>query len=148
MRLALSTITDYTEPPFSPTPTEAKNLLNQMGAEVESVTTAPDGDTVFDLEITPNRPDLLGVVGVVRELMAATRTDIRVTYKHVDKPETEVPHKDIQNNLSNPEDCPTYHGRRISGVKVGSSPEWLVTFLEKHGIKSINNIVGCLFQSF
>ncbi|MFA5793339.1 MAG: phenylalanine--tRNA ligase subunit beta [Candidatus Gracilibacteria bacterium] len=141
MKLALSTITDYTEPPFSPTAAEAKDLLNQMGAEVESVTKTRDGDTVFDLEITPNRPDLLGVVGVVRELMAATRTDIRATRKHVDKVEAEVPHKDVQNNLSNPTDCPTYQGRRISGVKVGPSPEWLVTFLEKHGIKSINNIV-------
>lgn len=141
MRLALSTIAEYTEPSFSPTAEEARKLLNQMGAEVESATHAQDGDTIFDLEITPNRPDLLGIVGVVRELMAATRTDVRANYKRINKIEGQIPSSNVQNNLSDPEDCPAYHGRRISGVKVGPSPEWLVTLLEKHGIKSVNNIV-------
>lgn len=141
MKLLLSTIAEYTEPSFSPTAEEAKNLLNQMGAEVESVTRTQDEDTIFDLEITPNRPDLLGVVGVIREMIAATRTDVRATYKRIDETEEKVQHKNVQNNLANPEDCPVYYGRKMSGVKIGPSPEWLIKFLGKYDIKPVNNIV-------
>ena len=97
-------------------------------------------DVVFEVGITPNRPDCLSVVGVAREIAAL----LGKTVKHPDFSVTESG-DDINNTakveLLDPEKCPRYSCRVIKNVKIGPSPSWLKTRIESSGIRSINNVV-------
>lgn len=112
----------------------------ELGTPVNSLYT--DGDTVFDLEITPNRVDVLSHIGVARELSA--RFGLPVQYPKV-KASTENPaHGDALISgveVSAPEICPHYTAMCIKGVKVGPSPKWLRDAIEATGQRSINNVV-------
>lgn len=97
-------------------------------------------DTVLDLEITPNRPDSLSVVGLAREFGAIYDTD--VTYPSRELVEGDEPTADLADiTITDPERCPRYTARVIKGVKVGPSPDWMVQRLAAIGQRSINNIV-------
>jgi phenylalanyl-tRNA synthetase beta chain len=97
-------------------------------------------DTILDVEITPNRGDLLSHFGLAREIAA-------VTGKHVVT--ASVPEADrlppvtaaATLEITAPEPCPFYSARRIENVTVGPSPQWLRSKLEAVGLRSINNIV-------
>jgi phenylalanyl-tRNA synthetase beta chain len=97
-------------------------------------------DVVYDLEITPNRPDLNSVIGIAREIAA-------VTGNHLKIPEVRLPSSDrkiedlVALRIEDAELCPRYTARVIQGVKIAPSPDWLRTTLEKVGIRSINNVV-------
>lgn len=101
-----------------------------------------DGDTVFDLEITPNRVDVLCHLGVARELSA--RFGIPVKYPEVTSA-TENPAngKPLLSGVEvvAEEACPHYTAICIEGVQVGPSPKWLREALEATGQRPINNIV-------
>ncbi len=101
-----------------------------------------DGDTVFDLEITPNRVDVLSHLGVARELSA--RFGIPVKYPQVkSSTENERSGEPLISGVevSAWEFCPHYTALCIKGVKVGPSPKWLKDALEATGQRSINNVV-------
>ena len=102
----------------------------------------PGGDTVFDLEITPNRPDALSHIGIARELAAWFRRD--VSYPQVKfRGETQGARPDILTSIAveSPEDCPLYVGIALAGVKVGPSPAWMQERLKAVGLRPINNLV-------
>ena len=98
------------------------------------------GDPVIDLEVTSNRGDCLGHIGVAREAAVLLKQELCIPQP---KPnEGANPAKDIltvENRF--PDGCPRYIARVIKGVKVGPSPEWLKRRLAAIGVKSINNIV-------
>ncbi|MCX6966166.1 MAG: phenylalanine--tRNA ligase subunit beta [Verrucomicrobia bacterium] len=97
-------------------------------------------ETVLDVEVTPNRPDLLCHLGMAREIATLLGKPlhipeaIRATAGTGSQPTAEI-------TLEAPDACPFYSARRIRGVKVGPSPAWLRAKLESIGIRSINNIV-------
>lgn len=93
-------------------------------------------ETLMELEITPNRPDWLHHHGVAREVAVFTGLDVR-------SPAATLPATAPAGDLVSLQDagCPFYTLRRISGVKVGPSPQWLVDRLTSVGLRSINNIV-------
>lgn len=98
-------------------------------------------DTVFDLEITPNRSDLLSHVGLARELAALTGLPLKGLRDHAG---TEVKVRSAQETevkLEAADGCPYYSARVLKGVKVGPSPDWLKSRLESIGLRPINNIV-------
>ena len=95
------------------------------------------GDTILDLEITPNRPDLLSVNGIAREIGALTARPVRL----VEPSEAAVVPAQSTLAIEAAGRCPFYSARVIRGVRVGPSPEWLRTKLESVGLRSINNIV-------
>ena len=98
------------------------------------------GDTVLDLELTPNRPDCLSVLGVAREVAALTGAEVReppVTYKAAGPAVDSLAKVVIQD----PDLCPRYTASVIRGVKIGPSPGWLVARLKKVGERPINNVV-------
>ncbi|MDQ5978134.1 MAG: phenylalanyl-tRNA synthetase beta chain [Verrucomicrobiota bacterium] len=102
----------------------------------------PGGDTVFDLEITPNRPDALSHIGIARELAAWFRKE--VSYPAIKfNGETHGVRPDILTDIKveAPKDCPLYIGIAISGVKVGPSPAWMQERLKAIGLRPINNLV-------
>lgn len=94
------------------------------------------GDTVLDLEITPNRPDLLSHYGMAREVAALTGATLRAPRLDV-----HAPVSGAQTIRITTASCPFYSARRVDGVNVGPSPEWLVKRLEAAGLRAINNIV-------
>ncbi|NYV28048.1 phenylalanine--tRNA ligase subunit beta [Streptobacillus felis] len=93
-------------------------------------------DIVFELEITPNRPDCLSHLGIARELAAYYSKVLKVPTNEVVVEGKENVEISIEEGLSN-----RYLARVIKGVKVGESPKWLKNRLEAVGIRSINNIV-------
>ncbi len=99
-------------------------------------------DVVYDLEVTPNRPDLNSVIGIAREIAALTGNPLKLPVISdqflVNSGEVS---KFVAVRLDEPELCPRYTARVVNGVKVGPSPDWLRSTLEKVGIRSINNVV-------
>jgi len=94
-------------------------------------------EEVFEIEITPNRPDWLGHLGVAREAVAFGCGELIEI-----SAELPVPKRDPSvATISAPSAASFYSIRRIEGVKVGPSPEWLRKRLESVGLRSINNIV-------
>ncbi|MEG2369475.1 MAG: phenylalanine--tRNA ligase subunit beta, partial [Raoultibacter sp.] len=97
-------------------------------------------DTVLDLEITPNRPDCLSMVGMAREMGAMLREP--VTYPGYDLAEIDDAASEHAGVTIEGEDrCSRYTARVIKNVKVGPSPDWLVERIQAAGARSINNIV-------
>jgi phenylalanyl-tRNA synthetase beta chain len=97
-------------------------------------------DTVLEVEVTPNRPDLLSHYGIAREvaallnLPAAKLPEISAVSDRVREDSSVV-------QLEAPDSCPFYAARLIRSVRVGPSPGWLREKLEAAGLRSINNIV-------
>ena len=97
-------------------------------------------DVVFELEITPNRPDCLSLIGVAREIRAETGNPLKLPT--VDLRESNISVRDLTSvTIDAPYLCPRYAARVIQGVKVGESPAWLQQRLASVGIGVINNIV-------
>ena len=97
-------------------------------------------DVVFDLEITPNRPDWNSVIGIAREIAALTGAVLKLPEIKIQSSGTKV--EDLVSvKVEDAALCPRYTARVIKGVKIGPSPDWLKQSLEKAGIRSINNVV-------
>ena len=97
-------------------------------------------DVVFELEITPNRPDCLSLIGVAREIRAETGNPLKLPT--VDPQESDINIRDLTSvTIDAPDLCPRYAARVIQGVEVAESPKWLQQRLESVGIGVINNIV-------
>ncbi|MBT8045251.1 MAG: phenylalanine--tRNA ligase subunit beta [Verrucomicrobiae bacterium] len=97
-----------------------------------------DTDTIIEVEVTPNRPDLLSHTGMARELAALAKINL-LDRAVPSVPDTAESSDTIQ--LSAPDACPFYTAVKINGVTVSESPTWLKTKLEAIGLRPINNIV-------
>src|SRR6266480_956711 len=96
-------------------------------------------DTILDVEITPNRGDLLSHFGLAREIAALTGNKLRGVVESDGAPGGRALPDGVE--ISALRECPFYSARRIDNVKVGPSPAWLRAKIESVGIRSINNIV-------
>ncbi|MDX1953753.1 MAG: phenylalanine--tRNA ligase subunit beta [Verrucomicrobiota bacterium] len=99
------------------------------------------GDVVYDLEVTPNRPDLNSVIGIAREIAALTGNPLRLPESRISSHSNELIGNYLQVRIEAPDLCPRYTARLVKGVTIGPSPDWLKHQLEKIGIRSINNVV-------
>jgi len=97
-------------------------------------------DVVYDLEVTPNRPDLNSVIGIAREIAALTGNPLKIPEIKLQTSGEKVDGL-VSVKIEDAERCPRYTARVVKGVKVGPSPEWLRSMLEKVGIRSISNVV-------
>jgi phenylalanyl-tRNA synthetase beta chain len=97
-------------------------------------------DVVYDLEITPNRPDLNSVIGIAREISAATGNPLKLPAVKLAEAANRVEEL-VAVRLEDAELCPRYTARIIRGVKIAPSPDWLKSALEKVGVRSISNVV-------
>src|SRR5436190_1370676 len=98
-------------------------------------------DVILDVEITPNRGDLLSHFGLAREIAALTNKKI-VGQPHRLPSAGGAPVLQRDGvKISAPRECPFYSARKIENVKVGPSPDWLRAKVESVGIRSINNVV-------
>ena len=137
MKISLEWLREYVD--FNVKPDELEEIFTNIGFEVEAREPVGD-DWMFDLEITSNRPDCLGHIGLAREISAATGATFKLP--NVDFVEEA---KDINqwSSVDNqaPQLCSRYTARVIDSVEVGPSPDWMRRRLETIGLRSINNIV-------
>jgi len=97
-------------------------------------------DTIFELGITPNRPDCLSVIGMAREIAAIL--DIPFIMPDIAVPENGTQLETLASvEIVSPDLCPRYTARVITDISIGPSPLWMRRRLETAGIRSINNAV-------
>jgi phenylalanyl-tRNA synthetase beta chain len=95
-------------------------------------------DPVFDISVTPNRPDCMGVYGIARDLAAAGLG----TLKPIVSPNIAGSYAcPVEIRTEDSEGCPAFYGRVIRGVKNGPSPEWLQAALKAAGQRPISALV-------
>jgi len=97
-------------------------------------------DTIFDFEIHSNRPDLMSIVGIAREVGAITGNKLKTPEIKI-KEEGEKIEKEISVKIEAEDLCPRYTGRVVKNIKVGESPLWLKWKLRLLGARPINSIV-------
>ena len=109
-----------------------------VGADIKKVLSLED--VIFDLEITPNRPDCMSMVGIAREIAALTGESLNLP--RVEVSENGPPMDETAKVLINdPTECPRYTARAIKGAKVTQSPPWMQRRLRAAGARPINNVV-------
>jgi phenylalanyl-tRNA synthetase beta chain len=132
VRLVLDWLRDLVEVPGDPA-----SIAHAIALRGFEVATVEDDPAVIDFEITANRPDCLNHLGLAREASAIWGLPLRM-------PELAMPAagppEAIDVTIDNPELCPRYCAQ-VFEVRVGPSPEWLVTRLDAAGVRSINNVV-------
>ncbi len=137
MKVSLNWLTDYVD--ISMSAAELGELLTRIGFSLEEIIETQT-DVVLDLEVTSNRPDCLGHLGIAREIAAATGAkfkrpvigELPTSGKVAELASVEVLDPDL---------CPRYTARVIRGLKVKPSPKWMIERLEAVGLHGINNIV-------
>ncbi len=124
---------------LSATPDEVAERLMMAGLNHED-THAVGNDLAINLEVTSNRPDCLGHIGIARE--ASVLFDVPLMLPAAQpKAGGEAASKLAQVRVDDAKACPRYTARVIRGVKIGPSPKWLVDRLSTVGIGAINNVV-------
>ncbi len=134
MKLSLNWLKDYVNPGASKD--ELAHKLTMAGFEVENIV-EKNGDTIFELEITPNRADCLSVVGLARDISA-------ILDKPLQEPNikpTKFPANKILITIQDVKDCPLYTGVLIENVSVKQANDGIKEKLTSVGIRSINNLV-------
>jgi len=97
-------------------------------------------DVSIELDLTPDRSDALGHIGVARDLAALLGTEMHKPI--VEVKESSTPTSSIVSvELDDPQACPRYAARIVKNVKIAESPTWMRQRLQAAGIRSINNVV-------
>jgi phenylalanyl-tRNA synthetase beta chain len=95
-------------------------------------------DAVLELEVNPNRPDAMSIVGVARDLAARLGRPLRLPEPALDAAPGAEP---VTVEVDDPAGCPRFTARVLDGVRVGPSPAWLANRLTLAGMRPINNVV-------
>jgi len=144
MKVSLNWLKNYVS--WSISPQKLAHKLTMAGFEVQRQSKI-SGDTVFELEITPNRPDCLSMLGVAREVSAILNKPL----KNPLGKKVMWPKKKCSIEIGDKKGCLRYIGILIDQVKIAQSPQWLKQYLSAIGLHSINNIVDitnfCLMET-
>ena len=122
MLVSYKWLQDYVS--FSWSPKTLAKKLTDTGLEVKSIESNPrdSGDAILEVEVTPNRPDCLSILGIAREIAAISNQSLK--YPDVQFPEENEPATKFATiKIEAPDLCPRYCGRVVRGVKIGPSPE-------------------------
>jgi len=137
MKVSYLWLHDYVE--FDLSPEELAKRLSLRGIPVEGLTPLGD-DCCIELEITANRPDLLGHIGVAREIAGIVGAPLRlpsVELREEARPASSMARVEVHH----PDLCPRYTARVLFDVTVGPSPAEVQRRLEVVGLRPINNVV-------
>jgi phenylalanyl-tRNA synthetase beta chain len=138
MKVAYNWLKEFVE--ITATPEELASRLALAGTNIAGIENGAHG-AVIDAEVTSNRPDCLGMLGIAREVGAIYRLPVKGIAK---KPAESVSAKAsdaVSVKIEAPELCGRFTARVIRGVKIQPSPAWLKARLEAAGTASINNVV-------
>jgi phenylalanyl-tRNA synthetase beta chain len=142
MKLTLNWLKEFVD--LRDAPEKLAETLTMAGLEVEALAPAraPDGseDWIFELAVTPNRGDCLGVIGIAREIAAlkAGRLKPQTRKPGAEKADGNAP---VKVEIQSPRACQRYSAQAVETIRLGPSPEWLRFRLEAAGIRAINNVV-------
>jgi phenylalanyl-tRNA synthetase beta chain len=121
-------------------PEEAASRLALSGTNIASIETGVHG-AVIDAEITSNRPDCLGMLGIAREVGAVYRLPVKINSPKLAESKTARASEAVKVRIEAQDLCGRFTARVIRGVKIQPSPKWLKDRLEAAGTASINNVV-------
>ncbi len=143
MKISLNWLKDYIS--FGISPQELAHRLTMAGLEVEKISLS-DQDTVFELEITPNRPDCLNILGIARE----TGAILNKKWDHPKVKKLSFPREKCDIQILDKKGCSCYIGTVIKNVTITQAQEKIRKYLEAIGTRSINNVVDitnfCLME--
>jgi phenylalanyl-tRNA synthetase beta chain len=130
---------------FDASPQRLAEILTMAGLEVESLAPTREPDTniedwVFELSVTPNRGDCLGIAGIAREVTALTGGSLKTVPVSASEGDAATG-KRVSIAIEDPLLCPRYSARIIDDVEIAEAPAWLRYRLESCGIRSINSVV-------
>ena len=137
MKVSLDWLKDYVEIEHSAS--EVAEILSSLGLGCEGIEYF-GGDAVIDVEVTSNRGDCLGYIGIARELAAATGKELKLPVVELDELDRDAS-EFCSVEIAEPDLCGRYTARIIEGVRIGASPDWMVRRLEAAGMRSVNNVV-------
>jgi phenylalanyl-tRNA synthetase beta chain len=137
MKILYNWLKEFVAIPLEPEELAAR--LSLAGVAIDAIEQTPAGP-VLDAEITTNRPDLLGHLGVAREAAAILRAAF-----HMPEPKPQESAERAETvasvEITCPDLCGRFTARVLRSVRVGPSPDWLRERLEALGQTSINNVV-------
>jgi phenylalanyl-tRNA synthetase beta chain len=137
MKISLNWLSDYIKMDHSAE--QVAEILSDLGFPCEGIEKLGD-DTVIDVEVTSNRGDCLGYIGIARELAAGTGAELILPKIELDESDKDIAElASVQ--IDEPELCGRYTARVIEGVKVSPSPDWMKKRLEAIGLRSVSNVV-------
>ncbi|HMC08221.1 MAG TPA: phenylalanine--tRNA ligase subunit beta [Actinomycetota bacterium] len=113
----------------------------EVGAEVTKVLGLDE--VVLEIEVTPNRPDAMSMLGIAREVAALTGSEVRLPKLRMARPAAGAPAvEDLAGVVvEDASGCPRYLARVVTGVIPGPSPDWVQRRLSAAGVRPISNIV-------
>lgn len=143
MKFTLSWLKEFIE--IHLPPPKLATMLTMAGLEVETVSSirGPEGgkeDWLFEVGITPNRGDCLGILGIAREVAALTGVKLKSLPLSGAVKDSNI-QKRIAISIENPKLCPRYSARIVDGIGIAPAPAWLRHRLESCGFRAINNVV-------
>jgi phenylalanyl-tRNA synthetase beta chain len=136
MRVLLSWLRDYVE--IKESAKDLAHAITMAGLAVDAIV-EQDGETVFDIDITSNRPDAMNHFGVAREIAAIYGRSLQkpeITLTENDTPAGSAASVEIVDS----DLCARYVGRVLTGVEIKPAPDWMRRRLELCDVRSINNI--------
>lgn len=136
MNILLSWLQDFVEIPESAQ--EVAHALTMAGMAVDAIETEGE-ETVFEFDITSNRPDAMNHLGIAREVAAIYGRPLHFPSAPIDESQLSVS-ESATVEIEDSESCARYVGRVFADVRVGPSPDWLRQRLELCGVRSINNL--------
>ena len=137
MKVVYNWLKEFVDATASPADLRAR--LSLAGVAVDSIEETSAGP-VLDAEVTANRPDCLGHLGIAREVAAIYRLPLKPLHPKL-KESAEKVADATRVEIAAPDLCGRFTARVLRGVKVQPSPDWLRQGLEAIGEKSINNVV-------
>jgi len=144
MKASVQWLKDYVT--FSLPVQKLAHQLTMAGMEVEKIDSVGK-DHVLEMEITPNRPDCLNMIGIAREIGAILNKPLKIPKTR----KARWPKVKTDISVLDKKGCPRYIGIVIKDVTVQPSPEWLQARLKAIGLRPINNIVDitnfCLMET-
>lgn len=138
MKLSKNFIEDYVK--IVSKPEDLATKLTLSGTKVEKIEKTKD-DLIFEFELTPNRGDCFGVIGIAREISALTGEDLKELDTSLPYLEPETETEKLILEIKDPELCSHYALGVFHNVSLGESPRFIQDRLSKSGIRPINNIV-------
>jgi phenylalanyl-tRNA synthetase beta chain len=137
MIISTNWLAEYVRLPAATDELVERLLLSGLNHES---THAVGADTAIEIEVTSNRPDCLGHIGVAREVAVLFGRPLHIPDPLRDEGGAAVAAA-ITVEIRSPDICPFYTARVIRGVRVGPSPQWLVDRLATVGVASVNSVV-------
>ena len=138
MKISYNWLKEFVDLPASPE--EIASRLALSGTNIAAIENGLHG-AVIDAEVSSNRPDCLGMLGIARELSAVYRVPLKTISPKPAESTSAKAHDAVSVKIDAPELCGRFTARVIRGVKIQPSPAWLKNRLEASGTASISNVV-------